>query len=97
MPRSFSREDVAAVARLARLALTGAELDLFARQLTVILAYADQVREVETAGAADAAPASPTAPLREDEVQESLSRDEVLRQAPGAADSGFFKVPRVLS
>lgn len=97
MPRSFSREDVAAIARLARLELTGAELDLFARQLTGILAYADQIREVDTAGAAAASSASPSAPLRDDEVQGSLSRDEILRQEPGAAGSGFFKVPRVLS
>jgi aspartyl-tRNA(Asn)/glutamyl-tRNA(Gln) amidotransferase subunit C len=93
--RSFSREDVAAIARLARLELTEAEIDLFALQLTGILAYVDQIRDVDTTGAANTAAAG--APLRDDDVQRSLPRDEILRQAPDAADSGFFKVPRVLS
>lgn len=97
MPRAFSREDVSAIARLARLELTEAELDLFARQLTGILAYADQIRDVDTAAAARPSSAAPAAPLRDDEVQTSLPRDEILRQAPGTAGSGFFKVPRVLS
>lgn len=97
MPRSFSRDDVRAIARLARLELSEAELELFARQLTGILEYADQVRDVDTAGVASVSAAGTGAPMRDDEVQPSIPRDDILRQAPGTAGSGFFKVPRVLS
>jgi aspartyl-tRNA(Asn)/glutamyl-tRNA(Gln) amidotransferase subunit C len=98
MPPGFSRDEVAKVAALANLELDASEVDLFARQLGAILAYADEVRQIDTTGVA------PTASLvsrgamdRADELQPSLDRDEVLAQAPDAAlEAGFFKVPRVI-
>src|SRR5207245_8914730 len=52
MPAAFTRADVAAVAALANLELEPSELDLFARQLGDILAYAEQVQQVDTTGVA---------------------------------------------
>ena len=52
MPGTFSRDDVERVAQLARLELTADEKDLFPRQLSDILAYAEQVGAVDTAGVA---------------------------------------------
>ena len=94
---SFSRDDVEVLARLARLALTPGEQDLFARQLAGIVEYARQVRDVDTTGAT--APVAPAAPvrLREDEVRPSLDRRDVLDAAPDADQAaGLIKVPRVL-
>ena len=88
------------IAALARLELTADEIELFAEQLTAILAYADQVQQVDTSDAAMAAPASRIDPLqaaRDDERASCLPRDVVLDQAPDAdRDAGVFKVPRVL-
>ena len=98
MPAGFTRDQIAAVAALAHLELDASEIDLFARQLGDILAYAEVVQQIDTTGV------PPTASVlarqgadRLDEVRPSLDRDEALAAAPDAAiDAGFFKVPRVI-
>jgi aspartyl-tRNA(Asn)/glutamyl-tRNA(Gln) amidotransferase subunit C len=98
MPAGFSRDQIAAIAALAHLELDASEIDLFARQLGDILAYAEVVQQIDTTGV------PPTASVvvrhaadRPDEVTPSLDRDEALAAAPDAAlDAGFFKVPRVI-
>jgi aspartyl-tRNA(Asn)/glutamyl-tRNA(Gln) amidotransferase subunit C len=98
MAETLTRADVERIATLARLELTPDEVTLFAGQLTAILAYADQVQQVDTSGIAVApAAASGDQAARDDTPVPSLDRDLVLAQAP-AADraAGLFKVPRVL-
>ena len=94
---SVSREDVAHLARLARLAVTEEELDLFAGQLDVILSAVARVGEV---AAADIPPTTHAVPLtnvlREDVVIPSLPRADVLAAAPAVEDDKF-RVPRILS
>jgi aspartyl-tRNA(Asn)/glutamyl-tRNA(Gln) amidotransferase subunit C len=98
MPPEFSRDQIAAIAALARLELNPDEVDLFARQLGEILAYAEQVQGADTTGV------PPTASVvtrhatdRADEVRPSLDRDVSLEAAPDPAlDAGFFRVPRVI-
>jgi aspartyl-tRNA(Asn)/glutamyl-tRNA(Gln) amidotransferase subunit C len=98
MPSALTRDEVARIAALANLELDAAEIDLFARQLGEILAYADQVQQIDTSGV------PPTASVvtrhaadRADRVCRSLDRDEALASAPDAApDAGFFRVPRVI-
>jgi aspartyl-tRNA(Asn)/glutamyl-tRNA(Gln) amidotransferase subunit C len=93
----ISREDVAHLARLARLAVTDEELDLFAGQLDVILGAVARVGEV---AAADIPPTSHAVPLtnvfRADAVVPSLPREAVLANAPSVED-GKFRVPRILT
>ena len=93
---SLSRTDVAHLARLARLAVTDEELDLFAGQLTVIL---DAVARVGEATAEDVPPTTHAVPMtnvmRPDVVTPSLPREAVLAEAP-AAEDGRFRVPRIL-
>jgi aspartyl-tRNA(Asn)/glutamyl-tRNA(Gln) amidotransferase subunit C len=92
----LSRADVAHLARLARLAVTDEELDLFAGQLDVIL---DAVARVGEAAAEDVPPTTHAVPMtnvmRPDVVTPSLPRDIVLAAAP-AAEEGRFRVPRIL-
>ena len=88
--------DVERIATLARLELTADETARFAQQLTAILAYADQVQQVDTSHVAPP-PASADVRMRDDEPVPSLDRDIVLSQAPAAERAaGLFKVPRVL-
>jgi aspartyl-tRNA(Asn)/glutamyl-tRNA(Gln) amidotransferase subunit C len=93
---AISREEVAHLARLSRLAVTEQELDMFAGQLDVILQSVARVGEV---AAEDIPPTSHSVPLtnvlREDVVRPSLTQDEVLSGAPDAAE-GRFRVPRIL-
>ena len=93
---SLSREQVAHVARLARLSFTDEELDRFAHQLSDILAYADQVTALATE---DVQPTSHALPLRNvfrpDEVGPCLTQEETLSTAP-EVEQGRFKVPRIM-
>jgi aspartyl-tRNA(Asn)/glutamyl-tRNA(Gln) amidotransferase subunit C len=93
---AISREEVAHLARLSRLAVTEQELDMFAGQLDVILQAVARVGEV---AAADIPPTSHSVPLtnvlRDDVVVPCLTREEALAGAPDAED-GRFRVPRIL-
>ena len=93
---TLTRDEVAHLARLARLEVTDDELDLFAGQLDVILGSIARVGEV---AAADIEPTSHAVPLqnvlRPDVIAESLPRDSVLAGAPSVED-GRFRVPRIL-
>lgn len=93
---AISRDEVAHLARLSRLAVTEDELDMFAGQLDVILQSVARIRDV---AAADIPPTSHSVPLtnvlREDEVMPCLSRQDALSGAPDAAE-GRFRVPRIL-
>ena len=93
----ISRDEVAHLARLARLAVSEDELDLFAGQLDVILGAVARVGEV---AAADIPPTTHAVPmsnvLRRDEVTPSLPRDAVLACAPAVEDEKF-RVPRILT
>ena len=87
---------MAHLARLARLAVTEQELDVFAGQLDVILGSVARVGEV---AAADIEPTTHAVPLRNvlrpDEVGPCLDRSTVLAQAPAVEDNRF-RVPRIL-
>jgi aspartyl-tRNA(Asn)/glutamyl-tRNA(Gln) amidotransferase subunit C len=92
----ISRDDVAHVARLARLELTEDELERFTGQLGAVLEHAADIAALDIA---DVPPTAHPLPLvnvlREDTPAPSLDRDEVLSQAP-AAEDGRFRVPRIL-
>jgi aspartyl-tRNA(Asn)/glutamyl-tRNA(Gln) amidotransferase subunit C len=96
MSDRITRDDVAHVARLARLALGDAELDTFTAQLGAIL---DHAADVEALDLADVAPTSHPYPLvnvlRPDAPGPTLSSHDALAAAP-AAEDGRFRVPTIL-
>ena len=98
MPSNFTPDDLARVAQLARVALTPDEQQLFSQQLARILAYAEQVQDVDTEGVPPTShPTGATSPVRDDSVRPPLPREAALSQAPDAdTATGLFKVPRVL-
>jgi len=101
MPIEFTRAQVEAIAALAHLELDPSEVEMFARQLGAILAYADQVQQVDTSGVPPTAyGVGPHSADRPDRVVPSLAIEDVLANAPDSEQSrsggGFFKVPRVI-
>src|SRR5918997_2454970 len=96
MPDRIPRDDVAHVARLARLDLTEDELDRFTGQLGAVLEHAADVAALDTSGVPPTAHPLPLVNvLRDDTVVPSLDPAEVLAQAP-AVEDGRFRVPRIL-
>ncbi len=92
----ITRDEVAHLARLSRLALDEAELDHFAQQLDVIIAAVARVREVTAENIPPTSHAVPlTNVLRADDPVPPLTVSEVLAQAP-AAQEQRFRVPRIL-
>ncbi|MGO8886620.1 MAG: Asp-tRNA(Asn)/Glu-tRNA(Gln) amidotransferase subunit GatC [Streptosporangiaceae bacterium] len=94
---SITREEVAHLARLSRLALTDAELDRFAGQLDVIIAAVARVQEVAADGIPPMTHALPLANVyRDDIVVPPLGTEAALAQAP-ASEQDRFRVPRILT
>jgi len=96
MTTAITRDDVAHLARLARIAMTDDELDHLAQQLDVILGAVARVQEV---AAADIPPTSHSLDLsnvfRADEPVPSLGAAMAVAAAP-AAEADRFRVPRIL-
>ncbi len=96
MSSSLSRDDVEKVARLARLRLTEAELDLFTGQLAQILDHASDLAALDLHDVAPTAhPFGLINVMRDDLVEASLPPEEILREAPDA-EQGRFGVPRIV-
>lgn len=93
---SISRQDIEKVALLARLQLTENELATMTSQLAQIVAYVDQLAEVDTAGVEPMAHAIELSNVfRPDIPTESLPREAALANAPHHDSRGYL-VPAVL-
>ena len=90
-------EQVRKVALLARLELTADEEEQFTGQLSGILDYVEQLKELNTD---DVEPTTRAIELnnitRTDSLQTFAERDAILDCAPDCED-GFFKVPKILT
>lgn len=93
---AISRDDVAHLARLARIEMNDSELDHLAQEMELILASVARVQEVATS---DVPPTSHPIPVnnvvRADVVRPSLTPAEALSGAPAQAEDRF-KVPQIL-
>lgn len=92
----LSIEQVRHVARLARLALGPGEEEHYARQLSEVLAYAEQLDELDTSAIAPTAHAAEIPNLlREDEPSPSLTPEAALANAP-AHEGSALAVPKII-
>lgn len=92
--------DVRKVAKLAHLEITDEEVALFAPQMDDIVAYVEQLNELDTEAIEPAIggltpEGETTKTTRADAPHESLGQKLALDQAPDA-HSGHFRVPKVL-
>lgn len=93
---TISRDDVAKLAKLARLALTDDELDGYAGQLDAILDYVGKIQAVDTSGVKPTGnPLRSVNVTRQDVVQPGLTQQQALAEAP-SSDDGRFAVPQIL-
>jgi len=93
---SVDQATVRRVAHLARIAVTEDEVAHLQGELNAILAFVEQLGEVDTDGVEPMTSVIPmTLPLRADVVSDGFYADRVLANAP-AAEDGFFAVPKVV-
>ncbi len=95
---ALSLEEVRRIAALARLRLSPQEEQTFAVQLSAILGYVEQLKELDVSGVepmTHALAAGGEVPLRADALQPSLPPEEALANAP-AREGTCFKVPRII-
>ncbi len=89
-------ETVRKVAKLARIAEPEARLQALAQELSTIVAWIEQLGEVDTDGVEPMTSCvAAKLPMREDIVTDGGVRDAILKNAP-KADKGFFVVPKVV-
>ena len=93
---ALSRTEVLQIATLARIALTNEEVELFREQLSEILDQFEALKELDTSGVPPTGHAVDLqAVMREDEAQDSLDLEDVLRNAP-RREREYFRVKAVL-
>ncbi len=96
----ITEADIEKVAQLAHLDITEEERCVFAPQMVEIVAYVEQLNEIDTSTVEPALggltpEGEHTESTRADEVKPSLGQKLALDQAPDPA-SGHFRVPKVL-
>ena len=93
----LSAEDVRAIADLARLELSEADVGTYQQQLSEILDYFQKLQELDTSHIDPMASALPLSNvMRADEAGPALPLDEVIANAPDS-DGEQFRVRAVLN
>ena len=93
---AISKDDVAKVAKLSRLALSDDELQKYTEQLGNILHYVEQLNSVDTSKVEPMISAAASGNVfRPDVVKPGLKREDALASAP-SHDDEFFRVPPVI-
>jgi len=95
---ALDKATVARIATLARIKVPDAEQTHLAGELSQILSWIEQLNEVETSGVepmSGGAAVAMSLAMREDAVSDGGRRDDILANAPAAAN-GFFAVPKVV-
>jgi aspartyl-tRNA(Asn)/glutamyl-tRNA(Gln) amidotransferase subunit C len=93
---SIDEKTVLKVAKLARLDLAPERAPAMAEELNAILAWIEQLNEVDVEGVEPMTSAvEATLPMRADVVTDGEAPERVLKNAPRSED-GFFVVPKVV-
>ncbi|NBO19322.1 MAG: Asp-tRNA(Asn)/Glu-tRNA(Gln) amidotransferase subunit GatC [Proteobacteria bacterium] len=93
---ALDKQAVAKIARLARIEVTEADKEHYAKEISSILNWVEQLDEVNTDGVPQLTSVSDvTLPWREDKVTDGGQQEAVVKNAP-ASDYGCFVVPKVV-
>jgi aspartyl-tRNA(Asn)/glutamyl-tRNA(Gln) amidotransferase subunit C len=93
---SVDADTVRRVARLARIAVADDEVEPLRGELNAILAFVEQLGEVDVEGVEPMTSVTPMAmKMRKDDVMDGGIADDIVQNAP-ARDDHFFVVPKVV-
>lgn len=92
----LSKEEVIKIAGLARIELTEAEVEKFQKELSAVLDYVEELKNVDVTGLEEVSQVTGLVNIqRNDQAVESEDRDAILSQAPEIKD-GYYKVKAIL-
>ena len=92
----LSKEEVIKIARLARIGVTDAEVEKFQKELSAVLDYVEDLKQVNVEGLEEVAQVTGLVNVqREDKAIDYGNREEILSQAPEIKD-GYYKVKAIL-
>jgi len=96
----INESDIEKIAQLAHLEISREEVLVFAPQIAEIVAYVEQLNEVDTSNVEPAiggltGEGERSKSTRDDVVSPSLGQKVALAEAPDAA-AGHFRVPKIL-
>ena len=93
----ITKEEIKKIASLAKINISDDELDNYSDQISKILEYMSTLNDVDTSKVDEFSNQlfGNSQLLREDTVEESLNRDDVLKLAPDS-DGVYFKVPKII-
>ena len=92
----LTKEDVVKIAKLARIELTETEVEKFQKDLSAVLEYVDELKQVDVTGLEEVSQVTGLVNVqRDDKVVEANNIEEILSQAPEIKD-GYYKVKAIL-
>ena len=93
----ITKEEIKKIASLAKIDISNDELDNYSNQISKILEYMSILEEVDISTLDDSSNLAfnKSQFLRDDKVEKSLDREEVMKLAP-KSDGVYFKVPKVI-
>jgi len=93
---NISKEELKHIADLSNLYFTDEELEKYAKDMSSIVEFANQLNDVDTTNVElTTSILGEYNVFREDEVKPSFKREELLKNAPEQQD-GMFKIPKVI-
>ena len=94
----ITKEEIKKISSLAKINISDNELDSYSEQVSRILEYMSQLNEVDTSQVEEFSNQlfNNEQLLRNDEIEPSLDREEIIKLAPDS-DGVYFKVPKVIN
>lgn len=94
---AISKDEIIHIAKLASLNLSEAEIEMYAKDMTEILDFANMINSVNTEDIKETIGANENYNVfRKDEVKVVTDRDALLQNAP-SKDEGMFRIPKVIN
>src|SRR5438552_125469 len=92
----LTKEEVIKIAALARIALTDAEVEKFQKELSTVLEYVEELKQVNVDGLEEASQVTGLVNVQcDDKPVVAENHEEILSQAPEIKD-GYYKVKAIL-
>ncbi len=92
----LTKEEVIKIADLARISLTDQEVEKFQKELSAVLDYVEELKQVNVDGLEEVSQVTGLVNVqREDKVVDSIDKEEILKNAPEIKD-GYYKVKAIL-